>query len=115
VSCTWSGQPQFKLEKYAYQASRVTAVAVRNRDQLAINLLSWHPTEPTKIQLTLKGVELVVAEGKLLSVTGPGMDANSEEGQPAPVGLQENHIRLSKVTTLELPPVSLTTLILTIK
>jgi alpha-L-arabinofuranosidase len=90
-------------------------VAVRNQNQLAINLLSWHPTEPVKVQLSLRGAEILSSEGKLLRVTGPGPDANNEEEQPASITLQENHIRLSKVTTLELPPVSLSTLILKIK
>ena len=115
VPYTWSAQPQFKLDRYPYQVPWVTAVAVRDRDQLAINLLSWHPTEPVKVQVSLKGPEIPGSEGKLLRVTGPGPDANNEEEQPASVTLQESHVRLSKVTTLELPPVSLSTLILKIK
>lgn len=90
----------------------VAAVAVKREGQLAVNLLSYHPTRPVTVALKCAGVAIKPGKARTISMVGPHPEAMNGDGKQAVITLQEETVEASPVTTVVLQPCTVTTVVL---
>jgi hypothetical protein len=87
------------------------AVAVKKQGQLAVNLLSYHPTRPIVVTLKFNGVEIKPGKARTISMVGPGPEAMNADGKPPVITMQEGTVEAGPATTIVLQPCTVATVI----
>ncbi|MCL5283655.1 MAG: hypothetical protein M1330_02950, partial [Armatimonadetes bacterium] len=93
-------------------ATKVTAVAVRNGRQLAVNLVNYDVSGTARIALRISG-KFAARRSRLLLCTGPSADSENSTADPRLVHLTEQTPRITaQAVDFNLPAHSCATLIL---